>query len=44
MRVLKKILFSGGLSPILMILSVGFAFGQSNQTTASESWKAHRTT
>ncbi len=40
MRIFKKIQFLGGLSLILMILSVGFAFGQSNQTAANKSWNA----
>lgn len=39
MRIFKMILFSGGLSLILMIVSAGFAFGQSNQT-ANKSWNA----
>lgn len=40
MRILKKILFSGGLSLALTILLAGFAFGQSNQTAANKSWNA----
>lgn len=40
MKMLKKILFSGGLS---LILLVGFAFGQSNQTAANKSWNAYWT-
>ena len=40
MRILKKILFSGGLSLVLIILPMGLAFGQSNEAAANKSWNA----
>jgi len=43
MRVFQKLLFSGGLSLALVILSVGFAFGQSNQAVANKSWNDYWT-